>query len=130
MVPLVGSSSEARITFATGRVKITSSGFWLVSALMMVAVRSASVTGSPKSQTKVMSSSSRATGERNCVRAKLDVAEVVDSTLKGLADLIAVYDDPDMPYLSEPRPMLLKSWGDYDHLARVLEWRGRAEDGE
>ncbi len=60
---------------------------------------------------------------------KLDVPVTVENTLKGLAGLIAAYDDPAMPYLSEPRPMFLKSWGDYDHLARVLEWRGRAEDG-
>ncbi|MCH8038100.1 MAG: double-strand break repair protein AddB, partial [Proteobacteria bacterium] len=60
---------------------------------------------------------------------KLDVAATIEKSLQGLAGLIAAYDDPAMPYLSEPRPMLLKSWGDYDHLARVLEWRGRAEDG-
>ncbi len=60
---------------------------------------------------------------------KLDVAETIDNTLKGLGDLIAQYDDPDMPYLSQPRPMLLKYTGDYDHLARILEWRGRTEDG-
>ena len=60
---------------------------------------------------------------------KLDVAATIEKSLQGLAGLIAAYDDPAMPYLSEPRPMLLKNWGDYDHLARVLEWRGRAEDG-
>ncbi len=60
---------------------------------------------------------------------KLDVPATVENALQGLQDIIAQYDNPDMPYLSEPRPMLLKSWGDYDHLARVLEWRGRAEEG-
>ena len=61
---------------------------------------------------------------------KLDVEATVEATLHGLADLIAAYDDPKMPYLSQPRPMLLKYTGDYDHLARILEWRGRAEDGQ
>lgn len=61
---------------------------------------------------------------------KLDLTETIDNTLKGLRDIIAAYDDPDMPYLSQPRPMLLKRPGDYDHLARILEWRGRTEDGQ
>jgi len=59
---------------------------------------------------------------------KLDIAETIDNTLKGLGDMIAQYDDPNMPYLSQPRPMLLKYTGDYDHLARILEWRGRTEE--
>jgi ATP-dependent helicase/nuclease subunit B len=60
---------------------------------------------------------------------KLDVEATINDTLKGLAGMIAQYDDPAMPYLSQPRPMLLKYTGDYDHLARILEWRGRTEDG-
>ncbi len=61
---------------------------------------------------------------------KLDVGKTVENTLKGLKDMIAHYDTPDMPYLSQPRPMLLKYTGDYDHLARILEWRGRTESNE
>ena len=60
----------------------------------------------------------------------LDVAETVADALRGLEDMVAQYADPAMPYLSQPRPMLLGRVGDYDHLARILEWRGRAEDGE
>ncbi len=58
-----------------------------------------------------------------------DMADVIDATVTRLTKLIYQYDDPAMPYLSQPRPMLLELAGDYDHLARVLEWRGRAEDG-
>ncbi|MBT7942929.1 MAG: hypothetical protein HN719_06185 [Alphaproteobacteria bacterium] len=58
---------------------------------------------------------------------KLDVDVVMEDTLRGLGDLITQYDDPTMPYLSQPRPMLLKYTGDYDHLARILEWRGRTD---
>ena len=39
----------------------------------------------------------------------------------GLARLIAAFDKPDTPYLSNPRPALA-GYGDYDHLARVAEW--------
>ena len=58
-----------------------------------------------------------------------DMGEVIDATITRLTKLIHQFDDPAMPYLSQPRPMLLERAGDYDHLARVLEWRGRAEDG-
>jgi len=73
-------------------------------------------------------SGGRKPGEEKAL--KLDVEATIAETLKGLGELIATYDDPDMPYLSQPRPMLLKYTGDYDHLARILEWRGRLGDSE
>ena len=73
-------------------------------------------------------SGGRTPGEEKAL--KLDVAETVNDALKGLQGMIAQYDDAEMPYLSEPRPMRLKSWGDYDHLARVLEWRDKTGNGE
>ncbi len=73
-------------------------------------------------------SGGRTPGEEKVL--KLDVPEVVARALKGLKDMIAQYDDPAMPYLSQPRPKLLKWAGDYDHLARILEWRGKTGTGE
>ena len=73
-------------------------------------------------------SGGRKAGEEKVL--KLDVAETVADTVKGFKDLVANYDNPDMPYLSQPRPMLLERVGDYDHLARILEWRGRTESNE
>lgn len=55
------------------------------------------------------------------------------ASLGGLQSLIAAYDKPEQPYLSWPRPQFLytntlhTTRGDYNHLARVLEWR---EGGE
>ncbi|NQU60701.1 MAG: double-strand break repair protein AddB [Rhodospirillales bacterium] len=72
-------------------------------------------------------SGGRTPGEEKTL--KLDVPKTVNDTLKGLQGLVAQYDNPDMPYLSQPRPMRLESWGDYDHLARILEWRGKTGDG-
>ena len=45
-----------------------------------------------------------------------------------LRALITAYDDPAKPYVSQARPMFERRWpGDYDHLARVNEWRLAAE---
>jgi ATP-dependent helicase/nuclease subunit B len=57
-----------------------------------------------------------------------DVHEVKDSAAlipkaeADLTDLIALFDDPDHPYLSRIRPYRADTAGDYDHLARVREW--------
>jgi ATP-dependent helicase/nuclease subunit B len=40
----------------------------------------------------------------------------------GLARLITVYDRPETPYPSRPRPDFAPSFSDYLHLARVAEW--------
>ena len=48
---------------------------------------------------------------------------------EGLADYIAAFDDPSMPYRSRPRPAFGPRFSDYDHLARVREWSaGPGED--
>ncbi len=61
-------------------------------------------------------------------RLKLDVDDVAQSAMSGLRRLIAIYNKPDMPYRSRPRPMFKSRFGDYDHLARVREWS--SADGE
>lgn len=49
----------------------------------------------------------------------------------GLKSLILRFDDPAMPYRSRTLPKLLRQGGDYDHLARVLEWSvGEAAESE
>lgn len=54
---------------------------------------------------------------------KLDAMEVAAKALDGLKRRIAAFDNPKTPYLSRPRPMFEGRFGDYDHLARVREWR-------
>jgi len=56
---------------------------------------------------------------------KLDVEETVKNTMVGLRRLLVKFDAPSMPYLSRPRPMFEGRFGDFDHLARVKEWRNR-----
>ena len=38
-----------------------------------------------------------------------------------LLNLLAHYNDPSTPYLSQPRPQFIDDYGDYDHLARRRE---------
>lgn len=55
---------------------------------------------------------------------KLDVAETIDKARLGVTKLVHKFEDEATPYLSQPRPQFLNIYGDYDHLARVKEWRG------
>jgi ATP-dependent helicase/nuclease subunit B len=51
-------------------------------------------------------------------------SELGASALAKLKALVAAYDRPEQPYLSMARPMFERRWsGDYDHLARIREWR-------
>ena len=57
------------------------------------------------------------------------VADLVAEAREGLSRLIAFYDDENTPYTAIPRPEIAPVFGDYDHLARIDEWRG-AEGAE
>ena len=70
-------------------------------------------------------SGGRVPGEERSL--KLDLVEVVGDALAGVTKLIHKFADPATPYLSQPRPQFLNRFGDYDHLARVKEWRGRRQ---
>ena len=70
-------------------------------------------------------SGGRVPGEERSL--KLDLVEVVGDALAGVSKLIHKFADPATPYLSQPRPQFLNRFGDYDHLARVKEWRGRRQ---
>ena len=50
-----------------------------------------------------------------------------DEALEGLRRLLKRYGDPNQAYLSRPRPQFVSHAGDYDHLARWLEW---SRDGD
>ncbi|MEX2311088.1 MAG: double-strand break repair protein AddB, partial [Rhodospirillales bacterium] len=55
---------------------------------------------------------------------KIGLDELIDNTLTGINRLITQYANPEQAYLSQPRPQFENKFGDYDHLARVAEWRG------
>lgn len=55
--------------------------------------------------------------------------ELASEALARLAAWVARFDDPQMPYLSRPRPQFVDYAGDYDHLARTAERaEGTGED--
>ena len=56
---------------------------------------------------------------------KLNIGETIENSVFGLQRLIHKYGDSQMPYLSQPRPMFENSFGEYNHLARLKEWKGR-----
>jgi ATP-dependent helicase/nuclease subunit B len=53
--------------------------------------------------------------------AEGDIAALTEQALAGLAGLVARFDLPETPYLSQPRG-LAPRFSDYAHLARVKEW--------
>ncbi len=59
---------------------------------------------------------------------KFDVEDVAEKTWEGFKELIHLYDDADMPYLSHTRPIKQNDYGDYDHLARLKEWKSVGDE--
>jgi ATP-dependent helicase/nuclease subunit B len=59
-----------------------------------------------------------------------DPAALANAALAGLTTLLASYAHDATPYLSRPRPVFIRTAGDYDHLARVKEWSAGPGDGE
>jgi ATP-dependent helicase/nuclease subunit B len=59
---------------------------------------------------------------------RFDVEDVSEKTWLGFKGLIKEYDNPDKPYLSHTRPVKQNDYGDYDHLARVKEWKSVEDD--
>jgi len=51
------------------------------------------------------------------------VTVTVAEAVAGLKQLVCQYDNPEMPYLSQHRPKFVNVYANYDHLARVREWR-------
>lgn len=54
-----------------------------------------------------------------------DVEAAIEDAADGLQRLVAAFNDPDTAYLSNPRPSIA-GYGDFDHFARVKEWRNSA----
>ncbi len=51
-----------------------------------------------------------------------DVPASIEQAALGLKKIVTTFADPNTAYLSNPRPEIT-GYGDYDHLARVKEWR-------
>lgn len=53
-----------------------------------------------------------------------DLDQLLERARAGLARLLEHFADPRTPFIALPRPAAARHEGDYDHLARVAEWRG------
>jgi ATP-dependent helicase/nuclease subunit B len=61
---------------------------------------------------------------------KGDADSQADRALEKLTGLAKCFEDEDTPYCSLVHPMWKKQYGDYDHLARVLEWTSAGEEDD
>ncbi|MFO1184740.1 MAG: double-strand break repair protein AddB [Bauldia sp.] len=62
--------------------------------------------------------------ERSAVASGLTADDVAARSLSLFSALVAAYDNADQPYRSQERPMFERRYpGEYDHLARLDEWR-------
>jgi ATP-dependent helicase/nuclease subunit B len=57
-----------------------------------------------------------------------ELAELAETARRGLAALVARFDDPATPYRSQPRPDWAPRFSDYEHLARLAEWSTASEE--
>ena len=68
--------------------------------------------------------------ERKITEDEATSRELAEEAFAHLCELIAAFDDPKRTYPSQPRPQFANAYGDYDHLARRLEWSIGGESGE
>jgi|HubBroStandDraft_6_1064221.scaffolds.fasta_scaffold22882_2 ATP-dependent helicase/nuclease subunit B len=59
-----------------------------------------------------------------------DADSQADRALEKLTTLAKRFEDQDTPYCSLVHPMWKTQYGDYDHLARVLEWTSAGEEDD
>lgn len=62
------------------------------------------------------------------VSQKTSAQELGALAYEGLQNLVNQFDDPAMPYLSQPRAKNVNPYGDYDQLARRAEWASARDD--
>jgi ATP-dependent helicase/nuclease subunit B len=58
-----------------------------------------------------------------------ELRELLGVAREGIGRLLAHFADPESAYIAIPRPEIAPTYSDYDHLARVAEWRDGGEGG-
>jgi ATP-dependent helicase/nuclease subunit B len=64
----------------------------------------------------------RVQGEESIVAEPADSSGLAAEVISRLTARVAAFRDPSTPYISRAIPQFLGETGDYDHLARLLEW--------
>ncbi len=55
--------------------------------------------------------------------AEKDVAKMIDTNEQNLKEVINLFDFESTPYICHPNPKRIPEYSDYEHLARVKEWK-------
>ncbi len=79
---------------------------------------------------KVTGSGQKPVEQKTIAPKGYSIEQLVEDAEAGLKELVARFDDPATPYLSQPRAEAKPRFSDYDYLARVREWGTRGDDGE
>ncbi len=58
--------------------------------------------------------------EEICVEEKIN--EILEHNLENIKRLIAVFDNENKAYLTQPNPKYAPTYSDYEHLSRIREW--------
>ncbi len=67
--------------------------------------------------------------ERKTIRSKdYSLEQMITDAECGLKELVQKFDDPAVPYISQPRADHKPRFSDYEHLARVKEWAISGDD--
>ena len=61
-------------------------------------------------------------------RSLQQVDQLIEAARKGIAELVDWYRDPENGYPAVPRPEIALQYNEYEHLARIDEWRGATLD--
>ena len=70
-------------------------------------------------------------GESKFIEFKDGTADCqAEHALQKLRELATRFEDENTPYRSLVHPMWATQYGDYDHLARVLEWTSAGEEDD
>lgn len=100
-------------------------------AAMAIAGAFPDITGPVAGLRYISATGSEPPGREQIVNLKdVTAADLAAQALAGLTELIALFDDPNIPYKALRRPRFTYIYDDYAHLARVAEWAGGEGDGE
>jgi ATP-dependent helicase/nuclease subunit B len=65
-----------------------------------------------------------------CVSLKTPADALAEAAFVAFEKKLLEYADPTMPFLSRPRVLSVRHFGDFDHLARRQEWADSDDEGE
>ena len=69
-------------------------------------------------------------GQEETIPKALGDPEIIARSWDGMLGLLSRFDDPAMPFRSQPTPENIPDYSDYRHLARVREWSAGADGAD